>query len=56
MQRSPLGAASRDPGADMLEVFQSNPAAGAFCYGYDAFTETVVDVGGEAAFLAGELF
>jgi len=56
MQCSPLGAASRNPGADMRKVFQSYPASGAFSYGYDAFTQAMVEVGGKAPFLARELF
>lgn len=56
VQSSPLGAVSRDPGADMCKVFQSYPASSAFCYGYNAFTQAVVDVSGKTALLAGEFF
>jgi hypothetical protein len=48
----PLGPANRYPVVDSLEVFQGNPASGAFGLGNDLLADAVVNVSGKALFFA----
>src|SRR5258706_15970482 len=52
VQRDPLGPSEPYPVADAAQVFQGDPAAGAFGLGHDALSDAVVGVGGEPGFLA----
>ncbi len=55
VQAGSLTTASRDPGADMRQIFQRNAAPGAFSGQDDHLRDAVVYVGTESPFLAGEL-
>ena len=50
MQDAPLAFASRDAGADALQILKSNSSSGAFSRGANLFGNLVVDVAGEAMF------
>ena len=51
MQRGPLGFAKPYPRPDPRQLLDGDTAPGALRLGHDAFTDLVVDVGGEAASL-----